>query len=357
MKVSPATWHGIKGWKVVYQSLGKEKKRYFRLKEDADDFARFTKDQIKEHGHTWEILTPIERSRLAEAWQRAKEQGYTIAEACQAFEERGHKRASGLTLKSLCDQFIEAKTAKGLRPESLRQLKLTTELFWDGRATIPASSITMGDINSWIGLHDWGAWRRRGVVIDLNNLFRWGCKARLIEHNPMDGIERPRIDHQTPVVLSVDRARSLLTLCRTKYKPCLPWLVLGLFGGIRNAEIERLSWSDIGKDHVTIGSNVAKLRARRLVTINPTLRAWLKVCKRGKRVCSPSHAKRGLLRDEFGGLEKNVLRKSFISYELARSKDVQAVALECGNSADVIFRHYREVVTPKASREFWALMP
>jgi hypothetical protein len=51
------------------------------------------------------------------------------------------------------------------------------------------------------------------------------------------------------------------------------------------------------------------------------------------------------------------LRHSFISYQLAILYDTAQVALEAGNSPEVIFGHYRELVTPEAARAWFAVVP
>ncbi len=54
-----------------------------------------------------------------------------------------------------------------------------------------------------------------------------------------------------------------------------------------------------------------------------------------------------------------LLRKcySFISYRLAILHDTARVALEAGNSPDIIFGHYRELVTPEAAQAWFNIMP
>ena len=42
------------------------------------------------------------------------------------------------------------------------------------------------------------------------------------------------------------------------------------------AELGRLTWASVGKDHIEIGKDIAKKHSRRLIPICPTLRAWLK---------------------------------------------------------------------------------
>jgi hypothetical protein len=61
------------------------------------------------------------------------------------------------------------------------------------------------------------------------------------------------------------------------------------------------------------------------------------------------------------------LRHSFISYRLAAIQNTAQVALEAGNSPQMIFRHYRaclaavrrrqELVTEKAAKAWFAITP
>ena len=55
--------------------------------------------------------------------------------------------------------------------------------------------------------------------------------------------------------------------------------------------------------------------------------------------------------------KQNALRHSFISYRLAEIQDVNRVALEAGNSPQMIFRHYRELATPDQARTWFAIAP
>ena len=50
-------------------------------------------------------------------------------------------------------------------------------------------------------------------------------------------------------------------------------------------------------------------------------------------------------------------RHSFISYRTAETRDVARVADECGNSVGIIKKHYRELVTTAAAKQFFAIRP
>jgi len=53
--------------------------------------------------------------------------------------------------------------------------------------------------------------------------------------------------------------------------------------------------------------------------------------------------------------KKNALRHSYISYRVAETQDVAKVALEAGNSPQMIFQHYRELVRPDAAKEWFGI--
>ncbi len=53
----------------------------------------------------------------------------------------------------------------------------------------------------------------------------------------------------------------------------------------------------------------------------------------------------------------NALRHSFCSYRLADVNSAAQVALEAGNSPQMIFEHYRELVTEKAAKAWFAITP
>lgn len=53
----------------------------------------------------------------------------------------------------------------------------------------------------------------------------------------------------------------------------------------------------------------------------------------------------------------NALRHSFISYRVAEVQNVAQVALEAGNSPQMIFQHYRELVRPAVAKEWFEIKP
>jgi hypothetical protein len=97
------------------------------------------------------------------------------------------------------------------------------------------------------------------------------------------------------------------------------------------------------------------------VPLLTNLRAWLEPMKQDAGlVCHlPNlHTRLNYLGEKAGvGWKQNALRHSFASYRLAEIQDAAKVALEMGNTPEKLFRHYRELVTPEAAREWFNIMP
>ncbi len=144
----------------------------------------------------------------------------------------------------------------------------------------------------------------------------------------------------------------------------VPFWSIGVFAGLRRAEIERLGWDQIDFDSslIEVKARHSKTATRRLVTIQPNLRTWLAPHRTSNGIVCPSNLRKLMDEDrERAGLRQdwphNALRHSFGSYHLAHFNDAAALALQMGNSPEIIFKHYRQLVKPKDAERFWKLVP
>jgi hypothetical protein len=55
--------------------------------------------------------------------------------------------------------------------------------------------------------------------------------------------------------------------------------------------------------------------------------------------------------------KRNALRHSFGSYRMEAVKNAGQVALEMGNSAAVVMKHYFDIVEARAAKEYWDIRP
>jgi integrase len=140
---------------------------------------------------------------------------------------------------------------------------------------------------------------------------------------------------------------------------------LGAFAGLRSAEVERLDWTDIKLDakSVVVGASRAKTAARRVVPMLDCLCEWLApYAGRQGQIWAGGHdafyeAQQDTASKAGIKWKANALRHSFASYRFAQTGDAGRVAGELGNSASVVHKHYRELVTPAAAAQYFDIKP
>jgi hypothetical protein len=102
---------------------------------------------------------------------------------------------------------------------------------------------------------------------------------------------------------------------------------------------------------------------RRIVPICDTLAAWLAPYAGRQGMAWPGNsatitrAQRQTATVAGMKWKHNALRHSYASYRFAQIGDAGRVAGELGNSAVVVHRHYRELVTPSDAQAWFAVMP
>ena len=165
------------------------------------------------------------------------------------------------------------------------------------------------------------------------------------------------VDMKAPKILTPDQAKTLLTIVPAM---CRPYLILGMYAGIRPEEIMRLDWSEISLETNTVKVD-GKTRRRRIVNLEPKAAALLSGCplRRGpvspslstvKRFHKSARAALGLAR-----WPQDLLRHTAASYLLALHRDAGRVATMLGNSASILLSHYHEPVTAADCNLFWSL--
>ena len=194
--------------------------------------------------------------------------------------------------------------------------------------------------------------------------------------NAADGVERLKVNGGEIEVFTPSEISRLLTAASPDF---LPSLAIGAFAGLRSAEIERLNWQNVNlaEKIITVGAATAKTASRRLVPISDNLAAWLAdYAKREGKVWPGTYdmfykaqeataAATEIQADPEKGIKAmkpvhwkaNALRHSFISYRLAEIQNAAQVALEAGNSAQMVFKHYRQIVKAADAQRWFDVRP
>jgi integrase len=194
----------------------------------------------------------------------------------------------------------------------------------------------------------------------ISNLF---AHARLRNHapkdfNPLEHIPKAKEADGEIEIYTPDELKSLLDTARSEM---VPYLAIAAFGGLRQAELSRLSWNEVKDDHIFVLGANTKTGSHRQVPMLPNLAAWLRSHRRGSGLVVPfknvTNQLCKLVRECGIQSKHNGLRHSFGSHRLAREKDPAKVAYEMGNTSAMIFRHYRKVVSESEALRWFALYP
>jgi integrase len=192
--------------------------------------------------------------------------------------------------------------------------------------------------------------------------FNFAIRQGYATSNPAMGASKAKVVSKVPGILVVTEAARLLEAATPDV---LPYIAIGLFAGLRRAELERLDWSEIDFESglIEVKAEKSKTAQRRHVQIQPNLREWLLPLRKLKGNVTPALG----FRESFDQARENAditewpdnaLRHSFASYHLAHFKNAASTALELGHhDSRVTFAHYRELVRPKEAARYWSIKP
>ena len=188
--------------------------------------------------------------------------------------------------------------------------------------------------------------------------FQLASAEGYIEKSPCCAIQRPiNEDNGPPKIFLAKEAAQLLSTALQLDPPYAKYFAIGLFAGIRPNEIDRLKEEDISQRYIEITAANAKCRKRRLVNVLPNLKEWLKV---SLETPLKNKRRRKLAIIKAAGLNwaHDIMRHSYASYHLAQFESADKTALEMGHrDTQMLFRHYRELVTKEEAQAYWAIEP
>jgi integrase len=195
----------------------------------------------------------------------------------------------------------------------------------------------------------------------ISTLFEFGRQCGWTDTNPAAEVRKVKVTESSPGILTPEQAARLLEASGTQ---TLPYWAIGLFRGLRTAELERLNWADIHFEEslVEVPSLASKTASRRFVPIRPNLTQWLEPYKAMRGPLCPTNLRVRLETDRknagLGEWPSNGLRHSFGSYHLQQFQNAGQTALEMGHTkAEVTFRHYNQRFRPAAAENFWKIAP
>jgi integrase len=269
-----------------------------------------------------------------------------------------------ITVAELAKEVVELKRKAGRSEKYIRDLKQKLARFCQDFGKMPVAAITVEEIDKWLSDLNYAPKSRAQYRANIGVLFSHAERREMIDKNPVPRTEKPKLLDASPEIFTPDELRSLLETASREAPNVVSMLAIGAFAGLREAEIQRLDWSEIAlaRGHIEVKAAKAKSARRRIVPIQPNLAAWLQPYSGMTGAVVPMGARRKLARvREAAKLTRwpnNGLRHSFASYRLAAIHDAPRVSVELGHtSPQMLYSTYRELVLPTEAERYWAILP
>jgi integrase len=277
--------------------------------------------------------------------QEAAEKAVLVAEAVESFIAYKKTRVGNRQLKGLRGRL--RRFARSFGDRALR-------------------SFTVCEVDSWLSAlcaaegQEFSPKTRNHFRAALSALFAFGASRGWCPQNPVKAIAREKEEDAEPAAYTPEDSEKMIAAARAEIPALLPMLALGFFAGLRVSEAIR---TDLAKLREENEFKATGKTGARMVPITPQLIAWMDAQPR-----QSGQAWEGT-EDEYyadmkrlyaiAGVEqiRNGARHSFISYRTAETRDVARVADECGNSATIITKHYRKLVTAADAVRYFSIMP
>ena len=271
---------------------------------------------------------------------------------------------------------VEKIRVAELVEEFLKRMKADVNLAHAGKATLlhhlskfaktvnrPLTLITSHDLDKYLDNPEYAPRTRHNHRSSLIALFNYARRKGYLPEDKKHAAERTeeiRFKRPDVEIYSPSQARALLTLADPRL---IPFLAIGLFAGIRSAELRRLCWEDIDWTGAVIrlDKRITKTNQSRLVPMLPNLMAWLMPYKglKGNILISQKATQLyDIIRPWLRSAENpalpskwidNGMRHSFASYYLAFTQNAAQAALACGHSVSMLLGTYKTVSLNGAS--------
>ena len=356
---------GQVGYMVDLGLINGKRERYsFKTKAEADTFAELKKTERQNQGVAALALPQAIKVDASKASALLIPHNVSLEEAAKYYLNHVIAYRNAPLINQIAEQMIAEAEKNDRRDRTVAELKSRLRTFAEGFPDQRLSELTIEEIKAWVDEdEDWSARTRINYLTKISQLYNYALKHNWVDANLAERIDRPSAEDSEPKIFTVEQAENLLK--NANKFGLLPYVALGLFAGLRSAELMQLDWRDVKFEDkaVVVGQQVAKRRSRQVVEMCDALYAWLSLLTKlnGKIVDAKE------FRDNMDELRKaaeleawphNGLRHSFGSYHLAFYGDAVKTAGQMGHrSSDVIHNHYKALVLKTEAEKFWNLKP
>lgn len=274
-------------------------------------------------------------------------------------ERRGTESFEGMGGMTVAEGWREFERLRlpALRGNHARLVEWWLGVFVERYGGVDLAGVTARMIDGFLANDGWSGTTRAQGYIYLRLFFNWLVRYDYLAKSPVVKAEVPR---RTTVhhLLRVRDVERLLELTEGNDR-MRAWLVLGVFGGMRQSEVARARPEDVEEDEVVVPrtKSTEAVARRRYVPILPALRRHLPA----RWDCLDENyikRQRTDLAVKMGWQEwpQNCLRHTAASMHLAMWQDAGKTAFFLGHSSpQMVHKTYARAVRQRDAERFWGL--
>jgi integrase len=293
-----------------------------------------------------------------------------IVEACRFWRDnKPNGRFTPKKVKDGVDQFLAEKRFKRRYKTNASYLNALRREFGER----DMHTVSSGDLETFVNLKVWKPKTYNDFLGLISLFYKWAIKRGYASVNPAsaEAIERKDREGGDIGIFTPEQLRKMLTDVDDDLKPLL---ALWSFTGLRQAEIARLTWEELGPALTSrtlfFPKSKSKNRLRdRLIPIRPALRPWLIKYRQASGPVLPenwqgeerlSELARTIARQTKVVWKPNGPRHSFATYMLALEKDAPVLVREMDNSLRQLESHYwarSDSITKQQATDWFSIVP
>jgi integrase len=370
------------GWKVEKPAslspTGLRERCFFKTRAKAQQFAAKLKEQALAHGANAATIRPALADEATRAADILKPYGISLLDAAKRIAKMEMDKESSMDVGVALSQFLLEKEDKS---DSQRRAyeKMSTALQTDFTGRM-LSTITPAELYAHVEAYSGADTTFNSRATSIKTFWRWCSRLprNWCDLKTVEVLEKRKIRKGAIGVLTSEQCRALLVTAETRYPECVPAFAIGLFTGMRQAELERLEPGDITHEGITLSADSTKTNRRRFIEMPAPLAAWLRVYPIDETVLPANWIRKEKavrrkagwrvwcdLFDPPGAPEDspdwpdNGLRHTHASVMVALGKPLDSLTFEFGHSggAAVLKAHYVGVMTKAEAIKIWSIGP
>ena len=288
--------------------------------------------------------------------------GANIVEAARYYKKHVDVDLPQIMAADAVEKFRAAKEAEGMSAMYLKDIRgLLGDFARDFQCSL--SSIQAEDLRDYLNAKRVGLVskeNRRQMLVVLFNFAKTQGWLRANQETEADALGTYKIKRRDVEIYTPAEISRLLNAAESDF---LPYLALIAFGRVRREELHNgLSRGAINFDRatITVPAAIAKTGRKRKIVMHENLLQWLSPFRvKSGPIFKIDPRKRIAKVVKASGVKwkRNALRHSFGSYRMEQTKNEGQVALEMGNSPQVVKDHYFEIVDDHLAKDYWSIKP